>query len=128
MRNLTLFGALFVLTFIISNCSSEQQPPENLIAEDTYIDMMVEFQLLETYQNSMPIDSVNTDSLEKVIFEKYTVTEAEFLESKDYYQQDFKAQAKRVDKAIEQLRIDEVQEDSTSTPDTTDKNQPKVVG
>ena len=117
-KNRSHFILCLLFVGVLCACETEVQPPENLIAEDTYINLMVEFQLLESYRNSMPPDSVNTDSLKEVIFDEYDITESQFLESKEYYQQDYEQHVKRVENAIEQLRIDQVQEDSTASEDS----------
>ena len=116
---------LFFLT-VFNACKTQVQPPENLIDEDTYINLMIEFQLLESYRDSMPPDSVATDSLKEVVLEKYSVTEAQFLTSREYYRQDYEQHVKRIEKAIEELRIDQVQEDSTAANDSANKDQAEV--
>lgn len=129
MNRIWLIAIFF--TFIggtLGGCKTQEEPPENLIPEDTYIDLMVEFQLLESYRNSMPADSVATDSLKEVIFKKYSVSEDQFLDSKEYYEQDYKSHIKRVEKAIEQLRIDQVQEDSTANSDSVKQKLPQIRG
>lgn len=121
-----------ILTFSYSCVGPEEIPePENLLSEDIYIDLLVEFQYVITYRNANP-DSVNADSLTALIYDKYQVTEDEFLVSHEYYQKQVKKQIDRVDKALQRLRaeedqlkahIDSVQkasarEDSTAHADT----------
>lgn len=84
----------------------ENQRPKNLIPEDTYIDLMIELQLLESYRTSIPKDSlkVNIDSLKNVIYDKYKVEEQQFLASHQYYQRQVKPQADRISNAIDSLK------------------------
>ncbi|MFH5833250.1 DUF4296 domain-containing protein [Halalkalibaculum sp. DA3122] len=89
-------------------CSEEltNPPPENLIGEDTYIDLIIELQLLESYRTSMPRDSlrVSIDSLRQVIFDKYDVTEQQFVSSHQYFHRQVKPQVDRISRAIDSLR------------------------
>lgn len=107
MMNGLLLG--LILTFSYSCIGPEEIPePENLLSEDIYIDLLVEFQHVITYRNAKP-DSVNTDSLTALIYEKYQVTEDEFLVSHEYYQKQVKEQVDRVDKALQRLKAEEDQ-------------------
>lgn len=88
------------------------EQPEKLIPEDQYISLLVELQLVRTYEETGQIDSVTTDSLRNVIFDKYNVTATLFKTSHDYYQQFPREQKNRIDKAIEELRMDRVADSS----------------
>lgn len=107
-RNLTkgiLFG--LILAFSYSCVGPEEVPkPDNLLAEETYVDLLVEIQHVITYHNSYP-DSVNADSLTALIYDKYQVKEEEFLISHQYYQTQVKKQIDRVDEAIRRIRAEE---------------------
>lgn len=92
---------------------NQNSSPSAVIGEEKYIDLMVELQLFRSYIRTIPADSSTIDSLQTVIFRKYNVTREEFLKSHDYYQQQYVEQKERIDKAIEQLRMDEVKSDST---------------
>jgi len=92
----------------VSACSSVggDAPPENLVEEDTYIHLLIELQLLRSYQESLPPDSLNVDSLKSVIFDKYGVTELQFRMSHSYYQRQVDEQKQRVVRAIDSLRME----------------------
>jgi hypothetical protein len=94
------------------------EEPDNLIPEDQYISLLVELQLVRTYEETGKIDSLATDSLRNQIFQKYDVTSSAFQSSHGYYQQFPKKQKQRIDKAIEELRMDRVQDSSRSRQDT----------
>lgn len=106
-----LFGIL-LSGILLGGCSYEETPPD-LIEEDTYIDLLVELQLLKSYRQSAPVDSSEVDSLKQIIYQKYQVSEKQFQLSHRYYQEDPDKQEERVDAAIERLRMDQVQSDST---------------
>lgn len=100
--------------FIITGCSGDSKP-ETIINQDTYIDLLIELQLLKSYQEDQFADSTTVDSLKKIIFDEYKTTEAQFRKSHTYYQQDLTKQSERIKKAIERLRKDQLgTRDSTS--------------
>jgi len=102
-----LFGILLAISY--SCVGPEEIPkPKNLLPEDTYIDLLVEVQHLITYQNAYP-DSVNSDSLTSSIYDKYQVTEEEFLASHEYYQKQVKEQVGRIDEALLRLKAEDEQ-------------------
>ena len=114
----------WILPFILSGmllslgCSSDTpQKPKSLIDEDTYIDLMIELQLVRSYGESNSLDSLIVDSLTREIFQKYQVTDSTFVQSHRYYQTFPEKQLKRIETAIEQLKMDQIadstQQDST---------------
>lgn len=76
--------------------------PDNLIEEDTYIDLLIEMQHITTYRNAQP-DSVNADSLKAIVYRDYGVTEEQFLTSHEYYQHDVEGHISRIDQAIQRI-------------------------
>lgn len=115
---------LFLLSVVLlsAGCTdNEPQPPENLIKEDRYIDLLAEFQMIRSYQETLPQDSVVVDSLTRVVYKKYGISREQFIESHNYYRQDFEQQIERLDEAIERIRMDQIQQDTTETEtDSTD--------
>lgn len=103
--------SLLLIGFLIWGCN-QNEPPSNLIEEDTYVDLLVELQLVKSFRESMAEDSGAVDSLQKRIYEKYNITEEQFRLSHNFYQEQYKEQKKRVDEAIERLRMDQVESDS----------------
>lgn len=100
--------------------------PEPLIPEDTYIDLLAEMQLIRVWHSTNP-DSINADSLTGLVYNRYSITEEQFLQSHRYYEQFIKEQQDRVSKAINRLDEEiqsienqEVEADSVETsPDST---------
>lgn len=93
-------GLLFILSPACSTSSLEK--PEDLINESTYIDLLVEFQLLKSLETIQ--GNTNADSLQQVIFERYEIDEDRFLRTHYYYQSQNEAQIKRIDQALERVR------------------------
>ncbi|HYW34175.1 MAG TPA: DUF4296 domain-containing protein [Balneolaceae bacterium] len=100
------FLSLLALTILLAGCRSHRKTPKNLIPQNKYINLLIELQLLKSYQQEQRPDSSTVDSLRKVIFKKYDVTQQQFEKSHKYYQQHVKAQNKRINEAIERLRKD----------------------
>ena len=112
MRKIILTASLALVISLAAGCS-QSSSPSAVIGEEKYIDLMVELQLFRSYIHTVPADSSTIDSLQTEIFKKYNVTREEFKKSHEYYQQQYVEQKERIDKAIEQLRMDEVKSDST---------------
>lgn len=108
--------SLLLLLLIMVGCEDTPQKPTQLIAEDKYVNLMVELQLVRSYGDNADIDSLTVDSLKQAVLQKYEVKLSDFYDSHRYYQKFPRDQKKRVDKAIERLKMDQVgraQEDST---------------
>lgn len=101
------FVSLMLVCFaLLLGCNSDK--PDDLLAEDTYINLMVELQLLRSYQQQGQPDSTAIDSLQNAIFKQYEVTESQFRVSHEYYQKDLNQQSERISEAIERLRRDRI--------------------
>lgn len=99
---------LLVSLFAALGCSDKTPKPDELIPEDQYIELMVELQLVRSYGETMQTDSAFVDSLTNEVFEKYEVTDSTFQQSHNYYQQFPQEHVQRIEKAIEQLKMDQV--------------------
>ena len=107
-RKASLFLLLLIAGLTILNCVGPEDtpPPNNLIDERNYIDLLVEMQHITTYRDAQP-DSVNADSLKALVYQKFNITEEQFLASHDYYQKQVEKQLNRVNEAIRQLENEE---------------------
>lgn len=115
--------AIFCIGLIGYACSNGNSPPEDLLAEATYVDLLIELQLAESYYTQIKADSTAADSMRRVIFEKYDLSQEQFRTSHQYYQQDIEGQRERISTAIENLRKDRLAaQDSTSVSDSTGSN------
>ena len=106
----------FLLLLSLLSCSENSSKPDKLIEEDKYIDLMVELQLVRSYGENNSLDSLIVDSLTDEVFQKYEITDSVFVQSHNYYQQFPKKQQKRIEKAIERLKMDQVTD--TTSQDT----------
>lgn len=102
----------------VTATSCTEETPRHLIPENTYVDLLVELQLLDSYVYYSQPDSLKVDSLRMVIFRHYGVTASQFRASHTYYQDhDLEAHRSRIGKAIEALRKDKVAaRDSVASP------------
>lgn len=112
MKKILFAASLLLFGLWIAGCN-QNESPSAVIEEEKYIDLMVELQLFRAYIQKAPVDSATVDSLRNEIYSKYNVTPSQFKESHEFYQQQYVEQKERIDKAIEQLRMDQVKSDST---------------
>lgn len=117
------FGLLLLLFITFIGCSENPERPPQLIPEDEYIDLLVELQLVRSYTTEMRSDSATVDSLTQAVFRKYDVSGEVFSQSHTYYQKFPKEQQERIDKAIERLKMDRV-EDTTETGGRPEHTKP----
>lgn len=119
-------GLILLLT--VAACSAEDPRPENLISEETYIDLLVELQLIRTLEDRSD-EPVPGDSLRQEIFRKYEVDSLQFEESHTYYQQNLEEQKARIGQAIERLRRDRmIRRDSASRQPEESATEPDTAG
>lgn len=99
---------LLLIVFATYGCMGPDKvpEPENLISEQNYIDLLIEMQHISTYRNAQP-DSVNADSLKALVYNKFGITEEQFLNSHSYYQKQVERQLMRVQEVIRQLENEE---------------------
>ncbi len=115
-----------VLLLLLSGCGDSDRPG-NLIEEDTYINLLVELQLVKSHIQSSKIKPGVADSLERVIYDKYDITRDQFLQSHHYYQKQSTEQKKRLDEAIERLKMDKVRKQNSDSVQTSGQ-QPSNSG
>lgn len=96
--------ALFVGSFILFNCNNDRpiQKPDNLMAEELYMDLFYELELLSVYQDRGAKGSV-VDSLYEEIFKKYNSDKDIFLSSHKYFQSQIIEQQIRADSVIKKI-------------------------
>jgi hypothetical protein len=100
---------LFILLLaasLITGCHNNK--PAHLLSEDTYTNLLVELQLLKTYQDQQHPGSYIVDSLRQAIFKKYGTTKEQFKESDTYYSRHIDKQNERIKEAIDRLRKDRI--------------------
>lgn len=84
---------------LLTGCSEE---PEDLIPEDDYINLLVEFELINAFNS----DTGDTDTVLRAIdqiFVAYGVTEEQFLRTHEFYQRDVENQVSRHRTAVERV-------------------------
>jgi hypothetical protein len=88
---------LFVLTLLIVllGCSSESNPPDELIDEQTYEQIFMEFAIINQLDKRI-LEDRSPEELKQLVYEHYDVTEEEFRISHEYYEQNVEEQLERV--------------------------------
>lgn len=100
---------------LFSGCEADQKP-RNLVPEDTYVRLLAEMQLVQTYAKKQNLDSLGVDSMIRDVFAHYRLSREQFRQSHAYYREQPEAQKERIDKAIEQLRMDLVRDTTRHSP------------
>lgn len=109
---ITRLGIVILLMSILVGCSENPEKPDHLIPQKKYVDMLVELQLVRSYADNAETDSATVDSLTQEVYKRYNVTAQQFKETHQYYQQFPQEQKERVEKAIEELKMDQVEDTS----------------
>jgi hypothetical protein len=94
---------LIVFLVVMMSCSAGRKKPKGLIPENTYIQILAESQLIESFEATYG-DSVKTDSLRKALLMKFNLTPEQLLLSHDYYRMDIPGQKKRLEAVDDLLR------------------------
>lgn len=101
MRQLfILFFALFVVS-----CSKNPVPkPDNLLDEETMINILYDISLLQAIDGSMPNKLKEQDiKMDQYIFEKYKIDSTTYRQNQLYYAGDARKYKKIYDKVLERL-------------------------
>lgn len=101
MKKLKFLVPLLLIIF----AACEEEKPDGVMAEDTYIAVFAELLVVDQIDDNQ-LGPVNRQHLVDEIYEKYNVTEEEFRESHNYYQQQPESQVERVDRIEEFISSD----------------------
>lgn len=102
MKKFALAVLLLITTF---GCSSESSPPDELIDEETYEQMFMEFAIINQLDQRL-LQNTTQDELRDMVYDHYQVTEEEFRISHEYYEQQVDQQLERVKEMYKTLRIE----------------------
>ncbi|NBC65290.1 MAG: DUF4296 domain-containing protein [Bacteroidetes bacterium] len=86
---------VFILLIILPGCSSESSPPDELIDEQTYEQMFMEFAIINQLDKRI-LEDRSQEELRQLVYKHYNVTEEEFRISHEYYEQHVEEQLERV--------------------------------
>lgn len=88
------FIAIMLLMTTIG-CSSEPHQPDELIDEQTYQQMFMEFAIINQLDQRL-LQQTSQEEFRQMVYEHYEVTEEEFRISHEYYEQQVSEQIDRV--------------------------------
>ena len=95
---------IFISSLMMASCNESEKLPENLLPEDTYMQLLGELYLAHNLRD-LDIENIQmTDSVRQELFSKYGTTREQFTESHHYYQRDLNGQIRRVDKLRNLIR------------------------
>lgn len=97
------FTILLLITTL--GCSSESSPPNELIDEETYQQMFMEFAIINQLDQQL-LREKSQDELRDLVYRHYNVTEEEFRISHEYYEQQVDQQLERLKEMTKTLRIE----------------------
>ena len=110
--------SLFVVLILLLGCKNEEVVPKpgNLLSEETYINLLIELQLLDALIYTSE-DELNSDSLITEVYDLYNTNQEIFSTSHLYYQSKPDEQAVRIDSALkiierEQIRLNQLEDGS----------------
>lgn len=131
MRKIALTVFLLIITF---GCSSESSPPDELIDEQTYQQMFMEFAIINQLDQRL-LQNRSRDELRELVYEHYNVTEEEFRISHEYYEQQVDQQLERVKEMSKILRTErdsvlavEEEYEKLTTPEQVDSLRQALRG
>lgn len=79
--------------------------PDNLLDEETYLKVFVEFTLLSQY-DSLLLEETTQRELQEKVLEAYGITYEDFRVSHEFYEKSLKDQVERTDRASQMLRAE----------------------
>lgn len=95
---------LILLTgFLMTGCGPESPASDELIDEETYERMFIEFAIINQLDQQL-LHNTTREELQDKVYEHYGVTEEEFSVSHEYYEQNIEAQLERVKEINKMLR------------------------
>lgn len=99
--------SLFILLagIMLLGCEPESSAPAELIDEETYERMFIEFAIINQLDQHL-LSNTSRDDLRDKVYESYGVTEEEFRISHEYYEQNLDAQLERVQDINKMLRAE----------------------
>lgn len=98
-----LFFLFFAL--LVVSCSKNPVPkPDNLLDEETMINILYDISLLQAIDGSMPNKLMEQDiKMDQYIFEKYKIDSTTYRQNQLYYAGDARKYKKIYDKVLERL-------------------------
>lgn len=102
MKRLLIAVIFLMITF---GCSSESSPPDELIDEQTYEQMFMEFAIINQLDQRL-LQKTSQEQIRQLVYEHYNVTEEEFRISHEYYERQIDDQLERVKEMSRTLRTE----------------------
>lgn len=101
LSRISIISLFLLLIFVLVQCGDPHKP-KHLISPKKYENLLIEFQLLKSYQNKYH-DSTQTVELRKKILSHYDVSLEQFKKSDNYYKRNIKKESKRLKDALDRL-------------------------
>lgn len=90
------------LIFALNACSAPKTS-DDIIPEDTYIDLLVELHILSAIEHTYPDSTLRDETMENVL-SKYNISAETIERSHEYYLQNVEAQHARLEEANRRVK------------------------
>lgn len=117
--NIFIWGIF--LTSVACDVKETIPKPKNLIPEETYVNIMLELHILDSWVFTST-DSTFSDSITTKLFDFYNIDKQQFISSHTYYQSQIDGQISRIDSALKLLRSEQILHD----PSLENQTGPRV--
>ncbi len=99
IRIIPIFAGILLL---FSACTDSV--PEQVIDEETYIKMFIEFAVVNQMDKNLLNDNQTRDDLRAKVYEHYGVSKEEFMISHEFYENDLDKQLERLERINQAIR------------------------
>lgn len=130
MRKILLIVFAFAAIY---GCGSESSEPEELITEETYERMFIEFAIINQMDEQL-LQNTSQEELRQMVYQQYDVTEEEFRISHEYYEQNVDEQLDRVKEITRLMRSErdsiqtiQRQYEAVETPEQLDSLRQRLL-
>lgn len=111
MKIIILYTIPILMLLLVSGAGCDRSAPDNLIDEDTYVDILVEMHLLASLKE-IKDDKESFEEGQKAVLKHYGIDRDQFQNSHEYYHRDMKAQSLRFREV--RSRLDKASKDITN--------------
>lgn len=94
---------LVLLCFFAACSSAETEGTASILPEQTYLNVMVELQLLDALVFTSD-STLSRDSLKQVLFDEYKIDQSTYEEADRFYRSDIQEHQARLDSALRMIK------------------------
>lgn len=99
------FSIFLLSAFLFAGCEPDTSTPDELIDEETYERMFIEFAIINQLDQQL-LKNSSKEELRNKVYQHYGVTEEEFRISHEYYEQNIDEQIERIQDINKMIRAE----------------------